>query len=147
MPINIVFDKLKELVGSSLSFLGGDQERNRGAELHKLVCQSLGYAHYKDSGQFPDLPHQMLEIKLQTSPTIDLGLVLPSSKLEIKNIEQLKHSDVKYVLFYGTSDSQEVRLTKLLISSGENFFDHFSQFEGKGLNTKIQIPLPKYFFD
>ena len=39
----------------------------------------LGYSRYEDKGQFPDIRHQLLEVKLQTSPTIDLGLVLPSS--------------------------------------------------------------------
>ena len=113
----------------------------------KLVCEALGYGIYKDSGQFPDVPNQLLEIKLQTSPTIDLGLVLPTSKLEIKDIEQFRHCDVRYVIFYGNIDGSNVILTKLLMCSGEKFFDHFSQFEGSVLNTKIQIPLPKNFFD
>ena len=58
---------------------GFDQERNRGAALHALVCKALGYAGYQDDGQFPDVRHQLLEVKLQTSPTIDLGLVRPDS--------------------------------------------------------------------
>ena len=74
---------------------GFDQERNRGAELHKLVCQRLGYLDYRDDGQFPDVRHQLLEVKLQSSPTIDLGLVCPDSEeaLHVQKIEgrQIRH--------------------------------------------------------
>ena len=147
MPITYLFEKLNSLIGTSIPFIGGDQERNRGAELHKLVCKSLGYSSYKDSGQFPDLPHQLLEVKLQTSPTIDLGLILPTSKMKIKNSRQFRHCDVRYAIFYGNIKGSKVYLTQVLICSGEQFFDHFSQFEGKLLNTKIQISLPEDFFD
>ena len=72
LPIEKIFDRLQLLVGESFPDIGHDQERNRGASLHRLVCQHLGYADYRDDGQFPDVRHQLLEVKLQTSPTIDL---------------------------------------------------------------------------
>ena len=34
MTIGTIFEKLNRLVGISIPFVGGDQERNRGAELH-----------------------------------------------------------------------------------------------------------------
>ena len=77
IPIDDLFGRLKSLVDQVFPDPGSDQERNRGADLHRLVCQALGYDDYRDDGQFPDVPHQLLEVKLQTSSTIDLGLVCP----------------------------------------------------------------------
>lgn len=71
LPIEEIFERLKILVGGKFQDIGYDQERNRGAALHALVCQKLGYKDYKDDGRFPDIRHQLLEVKLQTSPTID----------------------------------------------------------------------------
>ncbi|MEX0921409.1 MAG: hypothetical protein WD489_05170 [Rhodovibrionaceae bacterium] len=151
LPIWEVFERLQSLVGEGFPDIGYDQERNRGAALHRLVCQHLGYADYRDDGQFPDVRHQLLEVKLQTSPTIDLGLVCPDSDeaLDVPKIEgqQIRHCDVRYALFYAVTDGQNVTLTHLFLTTGETFFTRFRQFEGKVLNKKLQIPLPADFFD
>jgi hypothetical protein len=77
LSIENIFKILSPLVGKTFTDPGEDQERNRGSALHSLVCKMLGYSDYVDNGQFPDVRHQLLEVKLQTSPTIDLGMVLP----------------------------------------------------------------------
>lgn len=150
-PISEVFKKLQSLIGESFEDIGYDQERNRGTLLHRLVSQRLGYVEYRDDGQFPDIPNQLLEIKLQTSPTIDLGLVRPDSikALELPSIngQQLRHCDVRYVLFYAETDGDVVTLTHLFMTTGEKFFGRFPQFQGMGLNKKLQIPLPSDFFN
>ncbi len=151
LPIASIYDRLKLLVRQAFDDTGIDQERNRGAALHRLVCQALGYAGYQDDGQFPDVRHQLLEVKLQTSPTIDLGLVTPSST-EPLNVPQIdgnviRHCDVRYAVFYANTDGKRVELTHLFVSTGEAFFTRFPQFQGKVLNKKLQIPLPADFFD
>jgi hypothetical protein len=150
LPIREIFERLQSLVGEAFPDIGYDQERNRGAALHRLVCQHLGYANYRDDGQFPDVRHQLLEVKLQTSPTIDLGLVCPDSEeaLDVPKIEgqQIRHCDVRYALFYAVTDRQNVTLTHLFLSTGEKFFTRFPQFQGRVLNRKLQIPLPGDFF-
>lgn len=150
LPIAALFAQLRPLVGTSFSDLGHDQERNRGAALHELVCERLGYADYGDTGQFPDVRHQLLEVKLQTSPTIDLGLVCPDSTepLDVPQLSgrQLRHCDVRYGVFAAELDGGNVRLTGFFLTTGEAFFSRFKRFEGKVLNKKIQIPLPADFF-
>ncbi len=151
LPIRDIFKLLTGLVGASFPDKGYDQERNRGADLHRLVCQRLGYRDYRDDGQFPDVRNQLLEVKLQTSPTIDLGLVRPDSKepLDVRKIEgrQIRHCDVRYALFCAETDGHNVTLTHLFLTTGESFFTRFPQFQGKVLNRKLQIPLPSDFFD
>lgn len=151
LPIREIFERLNGLVGISFSDKGADQERNRGADLHRLICLHLGYNDYRDDGQFPDVRHQLLEVKLQTSPTIDLGLVCPDSTeaLDVPQIErrQIRHCDVRYALFYAETDGTNVTLTHFFLSTGESFFNRFHKFQGKVLNKKLQIPLPKDFFE
>lgn len=150
-PILEIYNSLKSIVGESFKDPGADQERNRGAELHKLACKALGYISYKDNGQFPDIRNQLLEIKLQTSPTIDLGLVSPDSELALDlekiNNTVIRHKDVRYAIFYGVINNSVITITNLIVTSGEHFFGRLPKFEGKGLNKKIQVPLPKNFFD
>jgi hypothetical protein len=150
LPIREVFERLYALVGASFADPGKVQERNRGAELHRLVCQHLGYSRYEDNGKFPDVRHQLLEVKLQTSPTIDLGLVLPSST-EVLDVRQLGtyhpcYCDTRYAIFQAKTDGETVALTHLYVVSGQDFFTRFRQFSGKVQNQKIQIPLPRDFF-
>ena len=151
LPIREVFDRLKSLVGVSFPDAGYDQERNRGAALHRLICQHLGYSDYKDDGKFPDIRHQLLEVKLQTSPTIDLGVVTPDSEeaLDIPQIrcQQIRHCDVRYALFYAQTDGDKVTLTHFYLTTGELFFTRFPKFGGKIVNEKMQIPIPKDFFN
>lgn len=150
LPINIVFERLQKLINRRFRNAGQDQERNRGGQLHRLACEALGYNIFSDDGQFPDIRHQLLEIKLQTSPTIDLGLVLPTSTefLDMPSINEtnLRHCDVRYAVFYANIEGEFVTIKNLFISTGESFFTRFPQFGGKVTNKKLQIPLPSGFF-
>jgi hypothetical protein len=147
LSIQALYRSLLSLTGRELTDPGLDQERNRGAALHKAVCEVLGYGHFQDKGQFPDVMNQMLEVKLQTAGTIDLGLVTPDSTEPIAELPDLRHCDVRYAVVYGTKVAKGVRLDHLVLSTGEDFFRFFQRFEGRVLNKKLQIPLPVGFFD
>jgi len=146
-----IYRRLSALVGQRFPDAGHDQERNRGAALHRLVCTALGYTSYQDDGQFPDIRNQLVEVKLQTSPTIDLGLVRPNdtSPLDVPMLadDQIRHCDVRYAVFYATTNGQVVTISNLIVTTGESFFTRFPQFQGKVLNAKLQVPLPSDFFD
>jgi hypothetical protein len=150
LPIVELFKRISSLVGRLIVNPGIDQERNRGGELHREICQALGYKSTGDDGRFPDVRHQLLEVKLQTSPTIDLGLVTPSSEevLDVPQINdvQIRHCDVRYALFYGRLQGKGVMLTHFFLTTGRDFFTRFPQFGGRVLNRKLQIPLPRDFF-
>lgn len=149
LPIHILFKKLKPLIGKSFMDTGVDQERTRGGQLHKLVCSALGYSDFSDSGQFPDIPNQLIEVKLQTSPTIDLGAILPDSKKPIESISlnfPVSPRDVRYVIFYGVIKGGRVQIGNLYMATGQDFFDRFPRMEGNVVNRKLQIPLPGTLF-
>jgi len=150
LPIKEVFHRLKKIIGLKLNLIGADQERNRGFFLHDMICKALGYKKADDDGTYPDIKHQLLEIKLQTSPTIDLGLVLPNDNNplavpKIKNIN-IRHCDVRYVIVNASVEAQFLIIQNIFLTNGEAFFDFFPRFEGKVLNKKIQMHLPCDFF-
>lgn len=152
MTVHDIYARLRSIIGMQFYHLGSDQERNRGGALHALVSQRLGYDDFKDDGRFPDIRHQLIELKLQLSPTIDLGLSLPSSIEPLPGMPlvdgvTIRVCDVRYVLFCGIKEADKVTLTHLFVTTGERFFDRFQPFRGNVVNRKIQIPLPVAFFD
>lgn len=151
LSIQSLFECLRELVGQVLTDTGSDQDRNRGAVLHKLICAALNYSSYRDNGSYPDVLNQLLEVKLQTSPTIDLGKALPSSTEIIDGIQvgdsSIRYCDVRYAIFYGVNKKKGIELTNCYLIIGEDFFGRFPQFQGKTVNKKIQLPLPRSFWD
>lgn len=146
LPIAEMFTALSRLVGTTFSDPGKDQERNRGGKLHEEVCKSLGGSTWADNGQFPDIKEQLLEVKLQTSPTIDLGMVNPDSEEPLADLPGFLHQDVRYAVFYAETDSRVVRINHIILSTGKEFFTFFQRFGGKVSNKKLQIPLPRDFF-
>lgn len=151
LPIATVFDRLKPLIGHRIVDPGADQERNRGAALHRLVCSQLGYTVYRDDGRFPDVTHQLLELKMQTSATIDLGSVKPDGLDPVPGMPRMagqtvRHCDVRYALFHGFREAGMLSLTHLFVASGQDFFFRFPQFKGRITNSKVQIHLPADFF-
>ena len=149
LRINEVYRRLLPMVGRSISYLDAIQERNRGAELHAMICDHLGYSFFDDDGTYPDIANQLLEIKLQTSPTIDLGLHSPEDGMPVVTIGQTTFysQDIRYAIFNGAVQGDRVELCNLYLVTGEDFSSYFPLFQGKGTNKKIQIPLPYDFFD
>lgn len=151
LPIKEIFSRLQKIVGSKFPDPGIDQERNRGGLIHSLACKALGYSKFEDNGRFPDIFNQLLEIKLQTSPTVDLGLVTPDSesKIDMNSIDNIypRHCDVRYALFIGKTDGINVEITNLIVTNGFDFFSRMPRFEGNVLNKKLQIRLPFDFFN
>ena len=149
LRIREVYRRLVPMVGSTISYLDAIQERNRGAELHALICKHLGYSCYDDDGTYPDIANQLLEIKLQTSPTIDLGLHSPEDGKPIATIGRTTFysHDIRYAIFNGEVCGNRVALRNLYLVTGDDFSSYFPLFQGKKINKKIQLPLPYSFFD
>jgi hypothetical protein len=149
LRISEIFNRLLPMVGKKISYLDAVQERNRGAELHAMICKHLGYSIYEDDGTYPDIANQLLEIKLQTSPTIDLGLHSPLDNEQIMSIghHDFFSADVRYAIFDGEVHGDVVILKNIYLVTGDEFTNYFPMFKGKGTNAKIQLILPNDFFD
>lgn len=148
LTIKAVFDKLQTLVGSEVMDPGLDQERLRGAALQQAVCDALGLKEYADSGQFPDILSQALEVKFQLAPTIDLGLVSPDSTDAVPDVPQrIRHCDIRYAVCYALRTAPgRLKVRAVVVSTGSDFFKEFSKCAGKIVNQKLQLRLPMGFY-
>lgn len=149
LTIGGIYTRLLLLIGAVFADPGIVNERGRGVMLQRLVCRELGLGPYADAGQFPDILSQALEVKLQLSRTIDLGLVTPDSTHAAQDLGNgLRHCDTRYAVFYGRRvGSDAVRIDELVVTTGASFLSEFRRFEGRVTNAKLQIPLPADLFD
>ncbi len=71
----------------------------------------------EDDGTYPDIANQLLEIKLQTSPTIVLGLHSPEDGASIVKIGNttFNSEDVRYVIFDGSVNGSHITLDRLYL--------------------------------
>jgi hypothetical protein len=148
LSIAEVYKRLSVIEGQILGFGG-----TRRLDFHATACKALGYNEYSDKGTFPDIPGQLLELKLQTARTIDLGLVLPNSTSPIPGIELEGNTvipkDIRYVIAHADSQNdgyKTLKIKKLYVLTGADFFDHFERMMGKDQNKKRQHLLPEEFF-
>lgn len=148
LRVDALYGRLRRMIGEVVEDQGLDQERNRGAALHRLACSMLGFESYADIGQFPDILQQAMEVKLQTSSTVDLGLVSPDSLEPAQEVGAgLRHCDIRYAVAYAIRiGPSRLQITDVVVSTGEAFFTEFQRFEGLVKNTKLQVPLPGDFF-
>jgi hypothetical protein len=145
LAIQSLYDRLLRLVGGEMEYL--TSERLRGEQLHRLACKLLGLGSYSDTGRFPDIVCQALEVKLQTSSTIDLGMVTPDSGGPAITLSpRLRHSDSRYLVAYAVHDNTTLRITHIVVATGADFFKEFQRFGGLVQNRKLQLRLPTSFF-
>lgn len=143
LPIAEVYRRLHTLVGQTFRDPGANQERNRGAVIHTEACKALGCDGYADNGQFPDILSELVEIKLQLSPTVDLGIELPDAETPLASTDfMLNTCDVRYALFHGSLVGDSFTIDALVVSTGADFFNEYRQFGGLSSNKKLQIRLP-----
>ncbi len=145
LSVRGLYDRLRDLVGREMVY--STSERLRGERLHRLACEVLGLGSYADTGRFPDIVCQALEVKVQTSSTIDLGLITPDSDEPAVTLSpRLRHSDCRYLVAYAVHDTAILRVDHIVVSTGADFSDEFQQFGGLVQNRKLQLRLPGDFF-
>lgn len=147
LPILEIYRRLLPMVGHTYHDPGIVQERNRGTIVHREACKNLGCDGFADNGQFPDILSELVEVKLQLSRTVDLGLELPNSDTPLASTNGLLDvRDVRYAIFYAERHGTEFTITSLVVSTGADFFKEYRQFGGLTSNKKLQLRLPSSWF-
>ena len=145
-----LFGLLRQLLGTALPDAAASPERVRGDTLHEQVCRAVGTVRHGDDGAFPDVPSQLLEVKLQLSPTIDLGLIRPDDREALDGLRcrvvPIRPHDVRYAVFGASPYGPHVLLTSLTVVAGRDFLARFPLMKGRTVNRKLQLPLPGGFF-
>ena len=143
---NEIEQSLTTLVGRKFDNLGTGQEKSIGQTFEKEIAKALGYQQYQqtDTGRYPDLLHQLIEVKFQFSGTIDLGNHLPIDQASIEatwNKWNITSREIRYIVALMEKDEHDNFIVdSIVITSGEKFDQYFSICEGQ--NSKIQITIP-----
>lgn len=139
---------LKKLVAEKLiGFkLDAAATKNRGQALEKKVLELLGY-DVKESdllyGAFPDIKNQLLEVKVQDSPTVDLGKFTPEKEEIVIEDSELTTFDVRYLIAL-TNPKTEI-VEGIILSPGEKLGELFSYVSAE--SYKCQRTIPMSFFE
>ncbi len=147
ITINELENLLKPILGIEIEPIG---EKLIGQKFQGIVAEKIGYTFEEgesiDSGQFPDMLHQLIETKIQISPTIDLGFHLPISKEPLNfnwNKNQITTRDIRYIIAIANkTDKDKVKINGIVITSGNEFEKFFSLCEGT--NFKVQMIIPNF---
>lgn len=141
LPLSVIKDKV---IGSLLGRkLKNADTKTRGQELERLVASLLGY-HIDDTlvGGYPDIPNQLLEIKIQDSPTVDLDKYSPSNPITIDMNLDITTEDVRYLI--ALTDKNGI-IEGLILCPGNKLGEHFTFVNGT--SYKCQRSIPMNFFD
>lgn len=133
----------RKLIGKKLD---NTATKNRGQALERMTLDLLGYKMMDNEnlvGDFPDIPNQLLEVKVQDTQTVDLGRFTPE-KEEIVVVENnLTTFDVRYLIAL-TNPKTDV-IEGVIIAPGEKLGEIFTYVSD--VSYKCQRSIPMSFFN
>lgn len=139
---------LKKMVAEKLigRKLDAAATKNRGQALERMVLELLGYGVKENEllyGAFPDIRNQLLEVKVQDSPTVDLGRFSPEREEFVIEEKNLTTFDVRYLIAL-TNPTTEI-IEGIILTPGERLGDIFSYVSSE--SYKCQRNIPMSFFE
>jgi hypothetical protein len=139
---------LKKMVAEKLigKKLDAAATKNRGQALERMTLELLGYKVEENEllyGGFPDIKNQLLEVKVQDSPTVDLGRFSPEREEVVIEEKNLTTFDVRYLI--ALTDPKTEIIEGIILSPGEKLGDVFSYVSDQ--SYKCQRAIPMAFFD
>ena len=142
LPISYIDSKItNELIGEKLNI--SLSTKQRGQQLERLVAYRLGYRKMHDAleGGYPDIRNQMLEVKVQDSPTIDLGKYSPQFEEEITS--DFTTRTIRYLI--ALTDALSGNIDGVILCPGEELGKNFTYVADKSF--KCQRSIPMSFFE
>ncbi len=120
--------------------------KNRGQALELICLNLLGYKVDKNDlleGGYPDIYNQMLEVKIQDTQTVDLGMYTPEFPDLIVDSMGITTEDVRYLI--ALTDSDDGIIKGLILCPGVKLGKHFTYVSDK--SYKCQRSIPMDFFE
>lgn len=142
LPISFIDSQItNELIGEKLDV--SLSTKQRGQQLERLVAYQLGYRKMQDmlDGGYPDIRNQMLEVKVQDSPTIDLGKYSPQFEEEITS--DFTTRTIRYLI--ALTDAMSGNIDGIILCPGEELGKNFTYVADKSF--KCQRSIPMSFFE
>lgn len=144
IKIDDIYDIVKnEIIGIELKSFS---TKIKGQELEKIVSEKLGYKFLEQDllvGGYPDLPSQLLEVKVQESPTVDLGKYSPQVAECIFPELNITTEDIRYLI--ALTDPNTKLINGAILCPGRELGNYFTYVADK--SYKCQRGIPHSFFD
>jgi hypothetical protein len=142
LPIETINQQVTEkLLGEKLDI--SLSTKQRGQQLERMVAYQLGYKRLHEGleGGYPDIRNQMLEVKVQDSPTIDLGRYSPQFEEQIN--EEFTTRTIRYLI--ALTDASNGKIDGVVLCPGDELGKHFTYVAEKSFKCQRNIPMS--FFD
>jgi len=91
------------------------------------------------SGGYPDIANQLLEVKIQDSPTVDLGRYSPQFEEPVPKMQDFTTKDVRYLLALTNPYTHAV--DGLILLAGADLGKHFTYVADKSEKSQRSIPM------
>ena len=144
MKSEIIYERVVvELIGKTIP---PGETKLRGQELEGIILNQLGYDYTKGElleGGYPDIRHQLLEVKIQDTQTVDLGRYTPQTVEIIHNESGISTQDIRY-LFAMTNSTSGV-IEGVILSPGLELGNSFKYVDG--VSGKCQRSIRMSVFD
>ncbi|MBF6615440.1 MAG: nuclease [Candidimonas sp.] len=120
--------------------------KTRGQTLEGMVARALGYNVSQGdllAGGLPDIKNQALEVKLQDSPTVDLGLYSPEFEDPIKGCGDFTTRNMRYLIVL--TNPNTYCIDGIVLCPGSRLGLHFTYVPEQSF--KCQRSIPMSFFE
>ena len=142
--IQLLVEKVaKELIGTRLD---ESSTKNRGQDLERRTMKLLGYSTKQGEnlvGGYPDIPNQLLEVKVQEAQTVDLGKFSPAKEEVVISENNLTTFDVRYLIALTNPNTGIIE--GIILAPGEKLGELFTYVSD--LSYKCQRSIPMSFFE
>ena len=133
----------KKLIGKKLD---NSATKNRGQALERMTLELLGYKMMDNEnlvGGFPDIPNQLLEVKVQDTQTVDLGRFTPEKEEVVVAENNLTTFDVRYLIALTNPETNVIE--GIILAPGEKLGEIFTYVSD--VSYKCQRSIPMSFFN
>lgn len=135
---------LTQIVASKLVGIKLDtaDTKTRGQRLERITMELLGYSDEEMEvlqGQYPDVPDQLLEVKLQDSPTVDLGMHTPEVAEPLSEYSDITSQDIRYLIALANKTTGVIE--GVVLMPGAKLGDYFTFVSETSFKCQRSIPM------
>lgn len=120
--------------------------KNRGQMLEEIFANAIGYNISETellAGGYPDIRNQALEVKIQDSPTVDLGKFSPEFEISVPDCDDFTTRNIRY--FIALTNPETSIVEGAVLCSGSKLGLHFTYVPEE--SYKCQRSIPMSFFE
>ncbi len=136
--------KIKEIIVSKIigRNIAPAATKNRGQMLEEIFANELGYSINDNellAGGYPDIRNQALEVKIQDSPTVDLGKFSPEFEISVPDCANFTTRNMRY--FIALTNPETNIVEGAVLCQGNKLGLHFTYVPEESYKCQRSIPM------